>query len=175
VIGWALRWALLCCGIVLLVVGLLDHGAALMPNRTSPARSEGPVAASGPYASAAASNTTVYTPNERGHVVLDAAVNGAPVRMLVDTGASLVTLSPADARAAGIDPAALVFSGYVNTANGTARMAPVTLREVRIDQLSIYDVPGAVLENLNASLLGMSFLRRLQGYEMRDGKLTITW
>ena len=106
---------------------------------------------------------------------LDAAVNGASVRMLVDTGASLVTLSPADARAAGIDPAGLVFSGYVNTANGTARMAPVTLREVRIDQLSIYDVPGAVLENLNASLLGMSFLSRLQGYEMRDGKLTISW
>ena len=173
-IGWALRWALLCCGIVLLAVGLLDRGAALTPDGPSPARPEGQVATSGPHA-AAASNTTVYTPNERGHVVLDAAVNGAPVRMLVDTGASLVTLSPADARAAGIDPAGLVFSGYVNTANGTARMAPVTLREVRIDQLSIYDVPGAVLENLNASLLGMSFLRRLQGYEMRDGKLTITW
>jgi predicted aspartyl protease len=36
-------------------------------------------------------------------------------------------------------------------------------------------VPAAVLENLNISLLGMSFLRRLQGYEMRDGKLTINW
>jgi aspartyl protease family protein len=175
VIGWALRWALLCCGVVLLAVGLLDRGAALMPNGASPARSEGQVAASGSHASTAASNTIVYTANERGHVVLDTAVNGAPVRMLVDTGASLVTLTPADARAAGIDPAGLVFSGYVNTANGTARMAPVTLREVRIDQLSIYDVPGAVLENLNASLLGVSFLRRLQGYEMRDGKLTITW
>jgi predicted aspartyl protease len=51
----------------------------------------------------------------------------------------------------------------------------VTLREIRIDQLSIYDVPAAVLENLNVSLLGMSFLARLQGYEMRDGKLTISW
>jgi len=54
-------------------------------------------------------------------------------------------------------------------------MAPVTLREIRIGQLSIYDVPAAVLENLNISLLGMSFLGRLQGYEMRDGKLTINW
>jgi predicted aspartyl protease len=54
-------------------------------------------------------------------------------------------------------------------------MAPVMLREIRIDQLSVYDVPAAVLENLNISLLGMSFLVRLQSYEMRDGKLTITW
>ena len=95
--------------------------------------------------------------------------------MLVDTGASLVTLTPADARAAGINPAGLVFSGHVQTANGTSRMAPVTLREIRIGQLSIYDVRAAVLENLNVSLLGMSFLGRLQGYEMRDGKLTVSW
>jgi aspartyl protease family protein len=69
----------------------------------------------------------------------------------------------------------LVFSARVNTANGEARMAPVMLREIRIDQLSVYDVPAAVVENLNISLLGMSFLVRLQSYEMRDGKLTITW
>ena len=53
--------------------------------------------------------------------------------------------------------------------------APINLRELRIGQLSIYDVPAAVLENLNVSLLGMSFLGRLQGYEMRDGKLTVSW
>jgi aspartyl protease family protein len=130
---------------------------------------------SAPRASAPPSNTIVYTANERGHVVLDAAVNGAPVRMLVDTGASLVTLTRADARAAGINPAGLAYSGQIQTANGTVRMARVTLREIRIGQLSIYDVPTGVLENLNVSLLGMSFLSRLQGYEMHDGKLTISW
>jgi len=175
VIGWALRWVLLCCGIVLLGVGLLDRGAALLPRIASPAGREGQAATSAPRPPAAVSNTIVYTANERGHVVLDAAVNGAPVRMLVDTGASLVTLTPADARAAGINPASLVFNGHAQTANGTTRMAPVTLREIRIGQLSIYDVPAAVLEHVNVSLLGMSFLSRLQGYEMRDGKLTITW
>ena len=179
-IGWALRWVLLCCGLVLLGIGLLDRGAALLPDIASPAAREGQIAMSAPRASAPpsntpASNTIVYTANERGHVVLDAAVNGAPVRMLVDTGASLVTLTPADARAAGINLASLAFNGHVNTANGTARMARVTLREIRIGQLSIYDVPTGVLENLNVSLLGMSFLSRLQGYEMRDGKLTISW
>jgi aspartyl protease family protein len=180
VIGWALRWVLLCCGLVLLGVGLLDRGAALLPDIASPADRERQPAISAPRASAPpsntpASNTIVYTANERGHVVLDAAVNGAPVRMLVDTGASLVTLTSADARAAGINPTTLAFNGHVQTANGAARMAPVTLREIRIGQLSIYDVPAGVLENLNVSLLGMSFLGRLQGYEMRDGKLTISW
>jgi aspartyl protease family protein len=95
--------------------------------------------------------------------------------MLVDTGASLVTLTPEDAQNAGVTRGELVYSARVNTANGVARMAPIKLREVRIDQLSVYDVPAAVIENLNISLLGMSFLNRLQGYEMRDGKLTINW
>jgi aspartyl protease family protein len=172
VIGWALRWVLLCCGLVLLGVGMLDRGVALLPDRAVQSGSD---VHPGERAAGPPSNTIVYGANQRGHVILEAAVNGAPVRMLVDTGASLVTLTPQDARAAGIAPGELVYNARVNTANGTARMAPVTLREIRIDQLSLYDVPAAVLENLNLSLLGMSFLTRLQGYEMRDGKLTITW
>ena len=164
-IGWALRWVLLCCGIVLFGIGVLDRGAALLPERSA--------AAARPAQDL--SNTIIYAANERGHVVLDAAVNGAPVKMLVDTGASLVTLTPQDARAAGLSPGDLMFKGRVETANGSARMAPVTLREIRIGQLSIYDVPAAVMENLQVSLLGMSFLGRLQSYQMRDGKLAITW
>jgi aspartyl protease family protein len=175
VIGWALRWVLLCCGIVFLGVGVLDRGAALLSDRVGKSGSDAPIAASVQPPAGPALNTIVYTANERGHVILNAAVNGAPVRLLVDTGATLVTLTPEDARAAGISSGQLVFNGRVNTANGPARMAPVTLREVCIDQLSIYDVPAAVIENLNVSLLGTSLLGRLQSYEMRDGKLTIAW
>jgi aspartyl protease family protein len=175
VIAWALRWTLLCCGIVLVGLGLLDRGAALLPNAAEPSGRPDRVAVSAPRSAISAPNRMVYTANDYGHVILAAAVNGVAVRVLVDTGASLVTLTPADARAAGIDPARLVFSMPVNTANGTARMASATVREIRIGQLSIYDVPAAVLENLDISLLGMSFLGRLQGYEMRDGKLTISW
>jgi len=51
----------------------------------------------------------------------------------------------------------------------------VTLREIRIDRLSIDNVSAAVNENLNMSLLGMSFLRRLKSFEMREGTLTISW
>lgn len=174
VIGWALRWVLLCCGVVLLGIGMLDRGALLGPHR-GPSRPDTDAAASTGQSGSDSPNAIVYRANERGHVIVDAAVNGAPLRLLVDTGASLVTLTTEDARAAGLDPARMLFNSRVHTANGTARMAPVTLREIRIGQLSIYDVSAAVLENLKVSLLGTSFLSRLQGYEMRDGKLTINW
>ena len=174
-IGWALRWVLLCCGIALLFVGMLDRGATLLSDSAARPGSAARVTVLAAPVTNLASNTLVYPANERGHVILNAAVNGAPVRLLVDTGASLVTLTREDARAAGIAPGELVFKAHVNTANGPVRMAPVTLREVRLDQFSVYDVPAAVLENLNVSLLGMSFLSRLQSYEMRDGKLTINW
>jgi aspartyl protease family protein len=117
----------------------------------------------------------VYPVDARGHILVNAAVNGAPVRFLVDTGASLVTLTPADARAAGLGPRQLAFNQRASTANGEVRIATVTLRQIRLGQLTIDEVPAAVTENLKVSLLGMSFLTRLQSYEVRGGKLTITW
>jgi aspartyl protease family protein len=119
--------------------------------------------------------TLVYRTDQRGHVALTAMVNGAPVRFLVDTGASRVTLTAEDARAAGFGPGELVFNQRSQTANGLTREAPVTLREIRIDRLSIDNVSAAVNENLTVSLLGMSFLKRLKSFEMRDGSLTISW
>jgi aspartyl protease family protein len=120
-------------------------------------------------------HSLVYRADPRGHVALRALVNGAPVRFLVDTGASLVTLTLDDARAAGIDTSELVYSQRAQTANGLAREAPVTLREIGIEKLSIDNVAAAVNENLNVSLLGMSFLKRLKSFEMREGALTISW
>jgi clan AA aspartic protease (TIGR02281 family) len=120
-------------------------------------------------------HTLVYRADPRGHVTITATVNGAPVRFLVDTGASRVTLTAEDARTAGIGGSELVFNQRSRTANGLAREAPVTLREIRIEQLSIDNVAAAVNENLNISLLGMSFLKRLKSFEMREGALTINW
>jgi aspartyl protease family protein len=104
-----------------------------------------------------------------------ATVNGAPTRFVVDTGASLVALTLDDARAAGIGRSELIFNELTQTANGRVHFAPVMLREVRIEQLSIENVPAAVIENLDQSLLGMSFLKRLKRFEMREGALTISW
>src|SRR5262249_2097643 len=111
---------------------MLDRGAALLPDRKASPDPQTAVAAATRTAAGPVSNTIVFAGNELGHVVLDAAVNGAPVRMLVDTGASLVTLTPEDARVAGIDVGHLAYNARVSTANGFARMAPMRLREIRI-------------------------------------------
>jgi len=124
---------------------------------------------------APSAHTLVYRADPRGHVTVIAAVNGTPVRFLVDTGASRVTLTAEDARVAGVGGSDLIFNQRSRTANGLAREAPVTLREIRIEQLSMENVAAAVNENLNISLLGMSFLKRLKSFEMRDGALTINW
>jgi aspartyl protease family protein len=97
------------------------------------------------------------------------------VRFMVDTGATAVALTPRDAAAAGIARYQLEFTGQARTASGSVNVAPVRLREVRLGQLAVEDVQAMVIENLGVSLLGQSFLNRLQSYEMRDGVLTITW
>jgi aspartyl protease family protein len=107
--------------------------------------------------------------------LLDASVNGSPVHFLVDTGATLVALTPGDAAAVGFSRSNLVFNVRTNTANGIGHAASVTLREIRLGQFSAYDVPAVVMENLGTSLLGQSFLTRLDSYEMRDGALTLNW
>lgn len=103
-----------------------------------------------------------------------AAVNGASVRFLVGTGADTVALT-IDGRAVGINADALVFHERTLTASGADRAARVMLHEISIDQLSIDEVPAIVSANLGRSLLGLSFLRRLKSFEVREGALTISW
>lgn len=127
-------------------------------------------------AHAAGWNEVVVDADGRGHFLLEAAVNGTPVLFLVDTGASAVVLSPDDARRVGLHPQRLTYSQRFQTAGGVVRAAPVTLREVRVGQFALYDLPASVNEApLGISLLGMGFLSRLSGYEVRDGRLVLRW
>lgn len=103
-----------------------------------------------------------------GHFRLTATVDGNDIRFLVDTGATVVALTPDAARAAGFDPDRLTYGMPVATANGVARSAPVTLGEIRVGPIGARDVRAAVIrEGLGESLLGLSFLDRLSGYEVR--------
>ena len=122
-----------------------------------------------------ANDSLSYRADPRGHFWVDAVVNGASVRFMVDTGATNVALSLKDAEAAGLGHSSLAFTMRTSTANGVARAAPVQLREIRIGQFAVDNVPAIVGENLDISLLGMTFLRKLQSYEIRDGVLTMNW
>jgi aspartyl protease family protein len=108
--------------------------------------------------------------------VVEAMVNGAPLTFLVDTGASDIVLTMADAERLGLRPGSLHFTQRFATANGEVRAAPVVLREIRVGQFSLFDVPASVNEApLRVSLLGMSFLQKLNGYGVENGRLVLRW
>ena len=109
-----------------------------------------------------------------GYVYVKAEVNGAPMTMAFDTGASIVSLTQADAARAGV-AGSLNYTMSFGTANGRGLGAPVKLREIRIGQLMIQDVDAVVMQNLHTSLLGQTFLNRLKSYQMKDSVLTLSW
>jgi aspartyl protease family protein len=115
-----------------------------------------------------------FPADKDGHFRVDAMVNGFPVRFLVDTGASIVVLNPTDARHIGLDLDGLAYSASAETANGKVEAAPIVIQEILIGPIRLTDVAGAVdRQNTMTSLLGMSFLSRLQGYEVSSGELTL--
>lgn len=180
-IGWACRtlfvW-LVIFGVIAVVAsqhGLLtrEPGSATSSAAALQTAAAPTAAASQPAATA---NSLTFHAERNGYVYLDVAVNGIPVRMVVDTGATSVALTKEDAARIGI-AGGLNFSMPMNTANGRGWAAPVRLREMRIGQLEIDNVDAVVQEKgkLFVSLLGQTFLRRLDSYEMHNGVLTLSW
>ncbi|KAB2940853.1 MAG: TIGR02281 family clan AA aspartic protease [Hyphomicrobium sp.] len=112
---------------------------------------------------------------KNGHFNTEADINGRPIEVMIDTGATMVALSYEDAERAGLMLNDKDFTRAVSTANGVARVAPVTLDRVSIGSITVRDVPAAVAERgrLKTSLLGMSFLSRLSRFDMRSGRLVL--
>jgi aspartyl protease family protein len=110
-----------------------------------------------------------------GHFMVEADINGNSVEVLVDTGASAVALSYEDAQDAGLRPNTLEYDIPVNTANGQAKAARVTLDSVRIDSIRVDNVEGFVMPRgaLKGTLLGMSFLNKLRSFSVEDGVLVL--
>jgi aspartyl protease family protein len=108
-----------------------------------------------------------------GDFSVSAQVNGARVRMVLDTGASSVVLTRDDARAAGLPLEILNYSVTIDTANGRTRAAPVTLDRLSIGGLEERSIDALVTQpgQLKTSLLGMSFLNRLQSWEVSGDRL----
>src|SRR6516165_8719401 len=110
-----------------------------------------------------------------GHFIARTQVNGVPLVMLIDTGASTVVLKPADAQRLGIETDKLRYTVPVQTANGTTYAAHVRLRTLALGPISLNDVEALVARPnaLKENLLGMSFLGRLRSYEFTGDMLTL--
>lgn len=131
-------------------------------------------AATGQVAKAPERSLTVHA-DYRGHHVVHPSIDNFRVKMLVDTGASFVALTDADARALGVRPDRSAYTIGLGTANGEVRGARVVLREVRLGDILVRDVEAVVLPAgaLSVSLLGTSFLRKLRGYEVQGGRMVL--
>jgi len=110
-----------------------------------------------------------------GDFAVTAQINGARVSMVLDTGASSVVLTREDAKAAGLPLEVLAYTVAIDTANGRTQAAPVTLDHVGIGGLTEHSIAALVAEpgQLKVSLLGMSFLNRLQSWEVRGDRLLL--
>lgn len=116
---------------------------------------------------------TTLTRAPDGHFYADAKVNGVTVHFLVDTGASGVALSAADARRVGLPFFSSQFTTVGRGASGDVRGKLVTLDRVSLGGKSADNVGGAILEGSEMSLLGQSFLGRMGAIEITPDKMVI--
>jgi aspartyl protease family protein len=124
------------------------------------------------YPVASAAKELMITRDADGGFYVTGNVNGQPVRFVVDTGASDIVLSPADAQRLGLDPASLSFTKSFETANGVGLGAPYTAGDFSVGSIRLTNVPMSVNKAaMSSSLLGMAFFNRLQSFRFEGAKL----
>ena len=128
-----------------------------------------------PAAASLANGREVLDAHADGHYYARAEINGRPLNVMVDTGASMVALTYEDAERAGLRLRPSDFTARVGTANGIAAVAPVTLDRVTIGRITVRNVEAAVTERgrMDKTLLGMSFLSRLDRVDISSGRLLL--
>ena len=121
------------------------------------------------------SSTEVSVPRmPDGHFYLTLDVNDVPIDFVVDTGATDIVLSSADAQRAGLDLSNLAFFGQAMTANGLVDIAQVRLNSVELGEFRDQNVRASVNSGeMSISLLGMSYLNRFDTLQIQDGRLTL--
>ena len=126
----------------------------------------------GGAATAGTGDKIVLTSVSGGHFVTSGTVNGNAVRFFVDTGATTIAMSQADAERIGIDYKK-GHLGYSSTANGVIPAYRVMLSSVQIGDVQVYNVEATVLpSSMPYMLLGNSFLDRFQMRREND-RLTL--
>jgi len=151
--------------------------SAALPDVMKPAKPETALSLTMPSQNTSGvGNFAIIKPNSSGHFIAKAAINGVALSLLFDTGASIIALSYEDAIKLGFRLNPGDFRAQIQTANGFAAAAEITLKEVRIDGIMISDVPAMVLPpgKLETSLLGRSFWGRLKtGFSYAAGNLIL--
>jgi aspartyl protease family protein len=117
----------------------------------------------------------VVAADERGHFTSQFKLNGRQVDGMIDTGATLVAINTSTARRIGLSVDPSDFTRRVNTANGSIRAALVTVDRLQIGNIQVEGVQAVVLDDkaLQTNLIGMSFLTRLQKYQVENGSLLL--
>jgi len=119
-------------------------------------------------------SVTFYAGNN-GHFIIKALINDRErIKLLLDTGATMLSLTYRDAEKIGIDVENLEYNSPLNTANGISWAAKVTLKSVQVGPITVNNVYATVSKDgLDTSLLGMSFLRKLKRFNIQRNKLTL--
>ncbi|MEM8799030.1 MAG: TIGR02281 family clan AA aspartic protease [Pseudomonadota bacterium] len=135
------------------------------------------VGAAVPGNAIAEGNRLILARDIDGHFWVTAKVNGRPVRFLVDTGASVVSLSAEEAQRIGFSTRDLEFTVRVNTAGGPARAAPIRLDQIEIGPARYSRISALVVETLSegSNLLGLSALDRLQSYRVDGDQMILVF
>jgi len=128
------------------------------------------------YPTQTAANEMVISASEGGGFHVYGAVNGVPIRFLVDTGASSIVLSPADAKKLGLDLATLNFNRPYETANGIGYGASAEVDELTVGHIRLTHVPVSINgAPMSSSLLGMTFLNRMKSFSITGRKLVLRY
>ena len=168
-----LIWALGVAGAA--VAGALSYTHWLAPRVATEAPSAAVTAAAPKAPGPRVPSTLAVAADYRGHFVVHPSVENYRIKMMVDTGASIVALTAADARALGIKKDASARPVMLSTANGAVMGFRTVLREIRLGEIVVRNVDAVVLPDraLSMSLLGNSFLSKLLGYEVQTGRMVL--
>lgn len=121
------------------------------------------------------SNVVEVQRQANGHYFLTLAINDVPVNFIVDTGATDLVLTEADAQRVGLKVDDLNFIGRANTANGVVKTAPVRLDRVQLGPITDTGVYAVVNDGeMRQSLLGMGYLENWGRIEIERGTLRLT-
>lgn len=179
------------------IIAAVSVGMAGVASRTSPGDTvEASAAISGNHdnwtthklrknQSMAAAASAAAQGNPRAHEVLisrsgdshfyaDADIDGTNIRVMVDSGASIVALTRSDAESIGIDVDRLPITGTARTAGGDVPMRTVLLDSIEVDGIEVRRVEAAVVDaDMGVSLLGQSFLSKLAAVNVEGDTMTL--